>query len=394
MEELDDDDDLEVEEDIKNIKNLYGKLEMILKTQPQNNSLEVNDKQTIKKKNRMAVSQGEVREKTLYIPEVKVKYDDNTTNKKDRNTKNKRNINISTIENQQTNNETLNYLETKLNINNKLTNKEEKKNKIIKEKAEKFNSNELYVRAILHKEKAIKLIEEKKKQEIDKELSACLDAPVMNEKSKKIMASNHAGMTFFERLELTKEGIHKKKQKLLIEKEEKLKKELEEIEQKRVIKDQTEICEKVSKLYNWKKKKEKKLDDKKKEIEKTVEKVCTFKPEINKKSEKISKNPNNYSEKAALTDRLYEIDIAKRKENRKALESIYSHYFTPMTNRNDDLENLSDKKIQKTLEESSKVMEKYKTIENDEDIAKILREKIVFKSKLERKSPSILSETE
>ena len=65
-----------------------------------------------------------------------------------------------------------------------------------------------------------------------------------------------------------------------------------------------------------------------------------------------------------------------------------------MTNRNDDLENLSDKKIQKTLEESSKVMEKYKTIENDEDIAKILREKIVFKSKLERKSPSILSETE
>ena len=162
MEELDDDDDLEVEEDIKNIKNLYGKLEMILKTQPQNNSLEVNDKQTIKKKNRMAVSQGEVREKTLYIPEVKVKYDDNTMNKKDRNTKNKRNINISTIENQQTNNETLNYLETKLNINNKLTNKEERKIRSLKKRRRNLIQMNFMLELFYTKKKRLSLLRRKR----------------------------------------------------------------------------------------------------------------------------------------------------------------------------------------------------------------------------------------
>ena len=120
------------------------------------------------------------------------------------------------------------------------------------------------------------------------------------------------------------------------------------------------------------------------EIQQKVEKICTFKPEINQYSS--TKNKPIISSEKALTERLYEIDISKRKEKKKALENIYSHYFTPMTNTSTEVNDTNDRKnmkLKNNAYEINNIIEKYKSSQNDEEIDQILKEKIVSKSKFD-----------
>jgi hypothetical protein len=147
--------------------------------------------------------------------------------------------------------------------------------------------------------------------------------------------------------------------------------------------DETTIKEKVSKLYDWNTKKEQKLKIKINEYEKKVDKICTFKPEVNKASEKLIKDSADID----LTERLYEVDIAKRKEKHKILESIYTHSFCPMTNSNQEKENSEAKKIKPKKEflKNDSLVEKYKTSQNDTEIDVLLKEKFSSPKKFDLK---------
>lgn len=367
-------DDLDVEQDIKNMKNLYGKLEQLVNNKISPRHKENNVEGGIKKKKRIAISQDEVKEKKLYYLDDNSKENKMMNKEKVIQGKNKRNVNVCTIESVQTNHETLNlnYLTLDTNqipIRTEVeTEKIEKKGKL-KEKSD--CNKDLYLRSLQHKQALAEKIEKKRNEEEEKRLAALQKTPVINEKSKKILAKKDKGeKSFFERLEQNKNENEKKKLKMLAEQEEKILKEKEELEQKKVKKDKIEIDEKVNKLLDWNSKKEKKIMERKKEVQKKEEKSCTFKPEINKTSEKISQKDLAYYTEKAVTDRLYEDDVAKRKEKIKILESIYTHTFTPITNSTVDGKDQRDKRKENKNVEKPKVgNENYQSFQNDEELS-------------------------
>jgi len=299
-----------------------------------------------------------------------------TTNEKVIQGKNKRNVNACTIESIQTNHETLNlnYLtveskENNIPIKTEIDNEKIEKKLLLKEKLD-VNKG-LYLRSLQHKQVTAEKIEKKRIEEEEKRLAALQKAPVINEKSKKILAKKDKGeKSFFERLEQNKQENEKKRLKILAEQEEKILKEKEEMEQKKVKKDKTVIDEKVNKLLDWNNKKEKKIVEKKKEVQKEEEKFCTFKPEINKTSEKISQKDLGYYTEKAVSERLYEDDVAKRKEKIKMLESIYTHTFTPITNST--VEGRDQREKKKELKNGDKTKtgnESYQKFQNDEQLS-------------------------
>jgi len=368
-------DDIDVELDIKNMKNLYGKLEQMVnnKISPRNKENKVES--GTKKKKRIALSQDEIKEKKVNSLDDNCK-DNKITNEKVIQGKNKRNVNACTIESIQTNHETLNlnYLtveskENNIPIKTEIDNEKIEKKLLLKEKLD-VNKG-LYLRSLQHKQVTAEKIEKKRIEEEEKRLAALQKAPVINEKSKKILAKKDKGeKSFFERLEQNKQENEKKRLKILAEQEEKILKEKEEMEQKKVKKDKTVIDEKVNKLLDWNNKKEKKIVEKKKEVQKEEEKFCTFKPEINKTSEKISQKDLGYYTEKAVSERLYEDDVAKRKEKIKMLESIYTHTFTPITNST--VEGRDQREKKKELKNGDKTKtgnESYQKFQNDEQLS-------------------------
>ncbi len=369
-------DDIDVEQDIKNMKNLYGKLEQMVnnKISPRNKESKIESGS--KKKKRMAFSQDEIKDKKLNSLDENFKENKITTKEKVIQGKNKRNVNVCTIESVQTNHETLNpnYLtyeskENHIPIKTEIDHEKIEKKLVLKEKLDA--NKDLYLRSIQHKQIIAEKIEKKRIEEEEKRLAALQKTPVINEKSKKILAKKDKGEKgFFERLEQNKQENEKKRLKMLAEQEDKILKEKEELEQKKVKKDKTVIDEKVNKLLDWNNKKEKKLVEKKKEVLKEEEKFCTFKPEINKTSEKISQKDLGYYTEKAVSDRLYEDDVAKRKEKIKMLESIYTHTFTPITNST--VEGKDQKERKKELKNGDKIKignESYQTFQNDEQLS-------------------------
>ncbi len=369
-------DDIDVEQDIKNMKNLYGKLEQMVnnKISPRNKENKVES--GTKKKKRIALSQDEIKEKKVNSLDDNCKDNKITTNEKVIQGKNKRNVNACTIESIQTNHETLNlnYLtveskENNIPIKTEIDNEKIEKKLLLKEKLD-VNKG-LYLRSLQHKQVTAEKIEKKRIEEEEKRLAALQKAPVINEKSKKILAKKDKGeKSFFERLEQNKQENEKKRLKILAEQEEKILKEKEEMEQKKVKKDKTVIDEKVNKLLDWNNKKEKKIVEKKKEVQKEEEKFCTFKPEINKTSEKISQKDLGYYTEKAVSERLYEDDVAKRKEKIKMLESIYTHTFTPITNST--VEGRDQREKKKELKNGDKTKtgnESYQKFQNDEQLS-------------------------
>ena len=353
---MDYDDDIEVEEDIQNMKSLYGKLEMLVQKKtasPPENGRE-------EKRKRNAISQDEVRTEHEK---------DNKSSKKVKviKGKNTKNINLNTIDNIQTNHvtlETLNYFTE--------SNKEKVKAKGPEKKHKHVDSSDgLYQRSLKTREKASKKREDKKNHDIEKELAALQTVPSINENSKNMLMKKNGEKGFFERLEINKQETEKKKLMKLKEQEEKVKKEQEEIEAKKVKLDKNQIKDKLDKLYDWNDKKEKKLKLQKDKMEKEVDTLCTFKPEINKTSEKIvTNNISDFVDKTCSA-RLYEIDVAKRKERQKKLENIYSHPFAPVTNNfaKDNSTNEKGSNLNKTGKvNEDNPLSKTQTHQNDEEI--------------------------
>ena len=366
-------DDLEVEQDIKNIKNLYGKLEQLInnKISPRNKEAKV---ETSNKKNkRMAFSQDEIKDKKVYLVDDICK--DNIISTKDKviKGKNKRNINVCTIESVQTNHETLN--QNYFTVENKECQMLIKTDKVEqtsdKKQQSKDGNIDLYIRTVQHKEATAKKNEKKRIEEEEKKLASLQKVPVINEKSKKMLAKKDMGeLNFFGRLELKKKENEKKMKKMVEENEEKIHKEKEEQEQRKIRKDKTEIDEKVNKLLDWNNKKVIKIKEKKKEIQKKEEKSCTFKPEINKTSEKLTQKELGLYNDKAVTDRLYEDDVAKRKEKIKILESIYTHSFTPITNSTVEGKEAKEKKKESKNGDKIKTsQESYQTFQSNEQLS-------------------------
>ena len=86
-------DDLDVEQDIKNMKNLYGKLEQLVNNKISPKHKENNVESGIKKKKRIAISQDEVKEKKLYSLDDNSKENKMMNKEKVIQGKNKRNVN-------------------------------------------------------------------------------------------------------------------------------------------------------------------------------------------------------------------------------------------------------------------------------------------------------------
>ena len=103
------------------------------------------------------------------------------------------------------------------------------------------------------------------------------------------------------------------------------------------------VDETINKLYEWDIKRKEKIRNKIKNKEKNSTINVQQKPEINKKSYQITvnRNPNQ------IFNRLYKVDIAKRKKNQEILDQIYTPSFQPFLG--DKSTNLSKVNLHKNI---------------------------------------------
>ena len=103
------------------------------------------------------------------------------------------------------------------------------------------------------------------------------------------------------------------------------------------------VDETINKLYEWDIKRKEKIRNKIKNKEKNLTINVQQKPEINKKSYQITvnRNPNQ------IFNRLYKVDIAKRKQNQEILDQIYTPSFQPFLG--DKSTNLSKVNLHKNI---------------------------------------------
>ena len=103
------------------------------------------------------------------------------------------------------------------------------------------------------------------------------------------------------------------------------------------------VDETINKLYEWDIKRKEKINNKIKNKEKNSTINVQQKPEINKNSYKITvnRNPNQ------IFNRLYKVDIAKRKQNQEILNQIYTPSFQPFLGDNNT--NLSKVNLHKNI---------------------------------------------
>ena len=209
---------------------------------------------------------------------------------------------------------------SKINKNkNNYKNKNNSMNKDININDKKFSS--IYKRFLEEdKKKKDKLNKIKKNIEEDRK-KIYLYKPEINKKSKEITSKN-------------KEDFYTRQKKLMEEKKKnnallKYKYKNNEKEEKNKMEKKyrkKSVEETINKIYEWETKRKekinKKIEKKEKDMEKELKKMSRF----NKKSYKIKVKRNPES----MINRLYKLDVAKRKENLEILNQIYSPSFQPL----------------------------------------------------------------
>jgi hypothetical protein len=141
---------------------------------------------------------------------------------------------------------------------------------------------------------------------------------------------------FLIRMEKNKELLDEKKRKMIEKKEEIIKEEELRFQHEKDLKFKAKkfeanfVEEKVKSIYDWDKNRKEKISHKIEQENQNVKKVCTFKPEINKYSDKIVKNKKLFNEPVETVTRLYKQDIEKRKNKKKILKDIYIPSFNPV----------------------------------------------------------------
>ena len=250
--------------------------------------------------------------------------------------KNKDNINNTVIENNTYNH----YMTKSVPPNRKQINSESiTKNENIEKQFERIlknsehkkqlNFKEVYSRFMNFNTNKNKNIEEKKKNREEEEAKKFRKIPEISKKSKNMV--RHQEEDFYQRCIKFKEEVNKKNNDLLLEKDLKIKKEEDQIMKEIKIHklEKSKINDNISNLMTWDGKKKEKIKDLKEAFEKKNKIECTFKPKINKQKVKDNYETNKGIE---LTERLYTIDLEKRKFKIEKLENNYLPTFQPMTN--------------------------------------------------------------
>ncbi len=225
-------------------------------------------------------------------------------------------------------------------INKSAQKKPVKRNKKIKEKNNSMNKDliddnfsDVYKRFIEGEKRQKEKIAQMKRNKEEQENKKYLYRPKINKKSIELTSKNKED--FYTR---QRKMMEEKKKKDALLREKVKKKEKEEINKNNILlsnnlskknknnKDRKKsVNETIHKLYEWDKKRKEKINNKIKNKEKNLVTNIQEKPEINKKSYiiTVNRNPNQ------IINRLYKIDIAKRKEKQELLNQIYTPTFQP-----------------------------------------------------------------
>ena len=237
------------------------------------------------------------------------------------------------------------YQYTSLLSNQRIINKSAQKrpvnrNKKIKEKNNSMNKDliddhfsDVYKRFIEGEKRQKEKIAQMKRNKEEQENKKYLYRPKINKKSIELTSKNKED--FYTR---QKKMMEEKKKKDALLREKVKKKEKEEINKNNILLSNNlskknksnkgrkkSVDETIHKLYEWDKKRKEKINNKIKNKEKNLVTNIQKKPEINKKSYiiTVNRNPNQ------IINRLYKIDIAKRKEKQELLNQIYTPTFQP-----------------------------------------------------------------
>lgn len=214
-------------------------------------------------------------------------------------------------------------------LKNESTNQEEKQKDI------KVNIEEFYCKNMDFLENRKKTLAVKREEYLKKELEEIQEIPIINKNSKKI--ADRDTNDFYTRVTKFSDKIKtEKKQKI----EEKEKKEIELFEknQEKYKGKCVDLKLKYEQFVQWKSKKNESIIEKQNNEIETQIKKCSFKPEINNNSKKISSIKrlynSNYGENLDIVSRLYKEDPLKRKHKSDILTNIYTSTFSPITHKN------------------------------------------------------------
>lgn len=200
----------------------------------------------------------------------------------------------------------------------------------------KANIQDFYNREMDYLDKRKKKIEEMAEISRKKELENVLECPPISKISRKIAEKNTNDfytrqITFSNRIE------SKLKEKV----EEQNKKEAEMIDKfhQKYKGKKVDMNLKYDSLVNWKKQKIEVIKEKQKNEYDTQIKKCSFKPTINKNSQKISGIKRACDSNTAVTSRdtvsrLYKEETLKRKHKNEILMNIYTPTFSPIVYNN------------------------------------------------------------
>ncbi len=236
------------------------------------------------------------------------------------------------------------FMENTISFNNKIEKSYEKKLNINAKNPKEFD--DYLIRLKQYNSKRNEELEELKNKCYLKERRKCTNIPNINKKSKELVKNDN--LTFLQRLKKEQERAKIKKKQLeeqiIVERERKKEEELKRNDYK--IK-KTKIDEKWNKRLNEMNEIQKKNQEKFEQIKKRVKdeemKEYIFQPKINTSKNKNTKNnnslnnndTNNIKKKhkrtgsAIITNRLYNDDLLKRKENKENLIKKYTPTFQP-----------------------------------------------------------------
>ena len=271
----------------------------------------------------------------------------------------------------------------------KTTKKGNKQLRLIKNtnRNEKFAN--FYNRLMAFDDERKNMIEEKRKEKEKEEEKKYRKVPQISGKSKIIY--KHTDEKVYERCLRFKKETQKKKDDMIKGKNDKIKEEEDKIlniKHSHKI-DPNKIDEKIRSLIEWEKKKNKKIIKIREDLEKQKDSENTFRPNVNRTKtshtpEPVLKDNLCYtSNNVELTERLYTLDLEKRKKKHEQLEGIYKPSFQPMTNgtkhlKKRDLTPTFNKKNDKREVISKDFSELYVETLRDNSIQSILKEKIHF----------------
>jgi hypothetical protein len=263
---------------------------------------------------------------------------------------------------------------------------------------EKTKKNEnfinVYKRLMAYDDARKNMLQEKRKVKEIEEEKQYRKVPKISEKSKILIKNTEENV--FERCLKFKKEVQKKKNELIKGKIEKIKEQEDKIINNIKLHklDSNKIDEKINSLMDWSKKKTIKISILREDYQKKKDSENTFKPKVNKPKSSHTPDPIQFqysnSNNVEFSERLYTLDLEKRKIKHEQLEDIYKPSFQPKTNRTKqririekvknkrDLTPNFNKKNDKTNENNKEFSEIYNETLRDHSIHSILKEKIIL----------------